>query len=99
MQNLVFSLGALAHRTYLPVEWLRKQVDAGTIPCLQVGRRRVFSLDAVEAALDEMAGRPDVLRDTLREHLRQRSASRSIGGKELISKDLTDPSERTDGHE
>ena len=45
----------LARSLRLPVPWLREEADAGRIPCLKVGRRRLFSLDAVRAALAERA--------------------------------------------
>jgi hypothetical protein len=32
-------------------KWLRQEVDAGRIPYLQVGRRRLFDLETVRAAL------------------------------------------------
>ena len=38
-------------RLALPGKWLRQEVDAGRIPYLQVGRRRLFDLETVRAAL------------------------------------------------
>lgn len=44
-------IGELADRTGLPVAWLRREADAGRVPCMRVGRRRMFSLTAVQDAL------------------------------------------------
>jgi len=44
---------AMAFR--LPAEWVQKQADIGKLPCLRVGRRRLFSRWAVEQALLEQA--------------------------------------------
>ncbi|QDV88998.1 hypothetical protein RAS2_00570 [Phycisphaerae bacterium RAS2] len=41
--------------TGLPVAWLRAEADAGRIPCLRVGRRRLFNLEAVRRVLAERA--------------------------------------------
>lgn len=40
----------------LPVAWVQAEADRGRLPCLRVGRRRLFSLRAVRAALVERAG-------------------------------------------
>lgn len=68
MNDLVYSIGTLAARFRLPVDWFRQQVEAGTIPCLRVGRRRIFSLRHVEAALAHLAGGTDVPRVEARPH-------------------------------
>jgi len=44
-------LDVLALKLALPGKWLRQEVDAGRIPYLQVGRRRLFDLETVRAAL------------------------------------------------
>jgi hypothetical protein len=45
----------LARETHLPATWLQAEAKAGRIPCLKVGRRRLFNLAAVLAALAERA--------------------------------------------
>ena len=41
----------LARRLRLPRDWLKDEADAGRLPCLRVGKRRLFNLDAVKAVL------------------------------------------------
>jgi hypothetical protein len=53
-QNLV-NLPGLSRALRLPAQWLKEEADAGGIPCLRVGRRRLFSLPAVKAVLVERA--------------------------------------------
>ena len=48
----LISLSELARRTGLPIAWLRREADAGTIPCLRAGRLRMFDLNAVREVLD-----------------------------------------------
>ncbi len=45
----------LGRELRLPREWLINEADAGRIPCLRVGRKRLFNPDAVRAALAERA--------------------------------------------
>ena len=45
----------LARVLRLPREWLMAEADAGRIPCLRIGNRTRFSVQAVEAALAEQA--------------------------------------------
>jgi excisionase family DNA binding protein len=45
------SIRQTAARLNLPVDWLRAEADAGRLPHLRVGRRRLFNLRAVEEAL------------------------------------------------
>jgi hypothetical protein len=52
----VVSLNTLAYDTGLPRSWLRAQALAGRIPCLRAGRKLLFSPEAVEKALAELAG-------------------------------------------
>ncbi|MBE7465608.1 MAG: hypothetical protein HS116_19205 [Planctomycetes bacterium] len=47
----LYNLAALAIRLNLSREWLAAEADAGRLPCLRVGRRRLFSLKAVRAEL------------------------------------------------
>ena len=49
------SLECLALTLGLPHAWLRDQADAGAIPFLRVGRRRLFNVAAVSEALTEHA--------------------------------------------
>ena len=45
----------LAAVLQLPLRWIVNEADCGRIPCLRVGRRRLFSLASVQAALIERA--------------------------------------------
>lgn len=56
--NKHVSIDVLADRTGLPIAWLKRQADSGHLPCLLVGRRRMFNEAAVGAALAQMAGPP-----------------------------------------
>jgi hypothetical protein len=53
--RLLLPIHRLAERLKLPAAWLKEQADAGAIPFLQVGRKRLYSPDAVEAALERLA--------------------------------------------
>lgn len=44
-------ISGLAARLRLPARWLKSEAIAGRIPCLRVGRRFLFNVDAVEQAL------------------------------------------------
>jgi hypothetical protein len=55
--KLLLPLNRLAARLRLPADWLRDEALAGRIPCLRIGRKLLFSPDAVERALAERAGR------------------------------------------
>ena len=35
----------------VPCSWFRREVEAGRIPFLDIGNRRLFDIDAVKAAL------------------------------------------------
>lgn len=57
MNGKLITLGSLALHTGLPTAWLRREADAGRIPCIRAGRLRRFDLDDVRAALrDRSAG-------------------------------------------
>jgi hypothetical protein len=45
------TLAELARITGLPFEWLKKEADARRLPCLRVGRQRMFDREAALAAL------------------------------------------------
>ena len=53
------TLNQLSRRTSLPAAWLKKEADAGNLPCLRVGRRYLFSPEAVNRALLERAERTE----------------------------------------
>ncbi len=42
----------LSDRLGLPAAWLRREADARRIPCLRVGRRRMFNVPSVLKALE-----------------------------------------------
>ena len=48
-------LGQMAHLLGVPTAWLKREADAGRLPCLRVGRRRLFAPEAVRAELDRRA--------------------------------------------
>jgi len=58
--DALLSLNKLAARLRLPRAWVRREAIAGRLPCLRVGRRLLFTLEAVERALTNRAanGRP-----------------------------------------
>lgn len=43
----LLTLNALSERTGLPAAWLKREADAGRLPCIRAGRRRMFDLAAV----------------------------------------------------
>lgn len=49
------SLIALADRFGLPLAWVKAEALVGRLPCLRVGRRLMFNIEAVEQALRERA--------------------------------------------
>jgi hypothetical protein len=49
------SLHQLARRLRLDREWLKHEALAGRLPCLPVGRKLLFELEAVKQALAERA--------------------------------------------
>lgn len=51
MSDLLLSTRRLSSELGLPFEWLRKEADAGRIPVLRAGRKRLFNLAAVKHAL------------------------------------------------
>ena len=55
MQQKLLPLNRLADRLRLPAKWLKAEAEVGRIPCLRVGRRMLFSLEAVEQALLQQA--------------------------------------------
>ena len=54
------TLNQLARRLKLPAAWIKQEVQAGRLPCLRIGKRFLFSPDAVNRTLlkrAEIAGR------------------------------------------
>jgi hypothetical protein len=49
------NLYGLSRELNLPVKWLKAKAVKGQIPCLKIGRRFRFNIEAVKAALLEMA--------------------------------------------
>ncbi|MFN4841254.1 MAG: hypothetical protein ACK48N_08965 [Planctomyces sp.] len=43
----------LARATRLPAAWLKREADAGRLPCIRAGRLRMFDLAAVLRTLAE----------------------------------------------
>jgi excisionase family DNA binding protein len=53
MDSKLLTVHELAEQTGLPAAWLRREADAGRLPCIRAGRLRVFDLKAVMKALAE----------------------------------------------
>ena len=53
-------LNDLSDRTGLSAAWLKQEADSGRLPCLLVGRRRMFDPVAVRAALAGLAAKSRV---------------------------------------
>jgi hypothetical protein len=51
----VLTLRRLATASRLPQRWLKQEAAAGRLPCLRVGRKLLFSLEAVKAHLARRA--------------------------------------------
>lgn len=45
------SVSSTARALNVPASWLRSEAEAGRVPALRAGRRLLFDLDAVRAAL------------------------------------------------
>ena len=39
----------------VPAAWLRREADAGRVPCLRAGRNRLFDVEAVVSSLAQLA--------------------------------------------
>jgi len=57
MKHSFLKLSELSRETRLPAAWLRREADAGRLPCIRVGRRRMFELEAVLSALADRQGK------------------------------------------
>jgi hypothetical protein len=55
VKDEIYNLIGLSERLQLPARWLKEQADAEIIPCLRIGRKRLFSLPAVKEALMRLA--------------------------------------------
>jgi len=55
--NQLVNIHELARTLRLPVAWLQQEADAGRLPVLKVGHRRLFNFSAVKHALAERAAR------------------------------------------
>jgi hypothetical protein len=53
-ENLL-NLYGLSRELNLPVKWLKAEAVKGQIPCLKIGRRFRFNLEAVKVAILKMA--------------------------------------------
>ncbi len=54
-ENELVNVHGLARRLRLPAAWLRDEAEAGRIPSLKAGRRRLFNVEAVEHCLLDRA--------------------------------------------
>ena len=62
VESVLLRLPALARELKLPRDWLRTEADAGRIPCLRVGRKLLFQIEAVKRALAERAAKGEGVR-------------------------------------
>ncbi len=51
--TLILNERETAGRLGVPVDWLRREAEAGRVPCLRIGKRRHYMLDSVLLALAE----------------------------------------------
>jgi hypothetical protein len=54
----LLTIGPMARRVGVTVGWLRDEADAGRVPCLRAGERRLFNPEAVRRVLAERAALP-----------------------------------------
>ena len=47
MNAKLITVDRLSEHTGLPAAWLKREADAGRLPCIRAGRRRMFDLAAV----------------------------------------------------
>ena len=52
-------VGPMARQLRVPVSWLRREAEAGRVPCLKADGRVLFNTKATEQALLERAGQSD----------------------------------------
>lgn len=53
MSTQFYRISEISRLTRLPVAWLKREADAGRLPCIRAGRRRMFDLEAVLKSLRE----------------------------------------------
>jgi hypothetical protein len=53
MDAKLLTLNQLSERIGVPAAWLRRESDAGRLPCIRAGCRRMFDLATVHSALVE----------------------------------------------
>lgn len=53
MDKAFLTLNQLSHRTGLSAAWLKREADAGRLPCIRAGRQRMFDMAAVLKTLSE----------------------------------------------
>ena len=54
-KNDLTNLHGLSRALNLPYDWLKGEADAARLPCLRVGRRRLFNIETVRQALAQRA--------------------------------------------
>jgi len=59
METQLVNIRGLARELNLPIRWLSEQVEFENIPCLKIGKQLRFNVQAVQAALAEMAAKAD----------------------------------------
>lgn len=47
------SLSRTATTLGIPISWLKREAEAGRVPCLRAGRRFLFDIEAVAKTLSE----------------------------------------------
>lgn len=57
MSHKYVKLKELSRATSLPAAWLRREADAGRLPCIRAGRVRMFDPEIVKAALAKLQER------------------------------------------
>lgn len=62
METRLIRIGELSEQTGLPMAWLKREADAGRIPCVRAGRARMFNLQQVLTTLDDRVKREGVSR-------------------------------------
>lgn len=55
MDSNLIHLPGLARRLGVPASWLRREADAGRLPCVRAGSQRLFDSELVERVLLERA--------------------------------------------
>jgi hypothetical protein len=57
METRFISLGELARATQIPTAWLKRESDAGRLPCIRAGKMLRFDLAAVVRYLTDRSER------------------------------------------